>query len=42
MPLKYEKEVPDEHLVELPAPPDMPTLGKNLSDAKGLSESHIE
>ena len=40
MPLKYEKEVPDEPSVELPAPPDMPTLGKISSDANRLSESH--
>ena len=28
IPLKGEKEVPEEPPVELPAPPDMPTLGK--------------
>ena len=40
MPLKEEKEVPDEPPVELPTPPDMPMLGKISSDANGLSESH--
>ena len=40
IPLKGEKEVPEEPPVELPAPPDMPTLGKTSSDANGLSDTH--
>ena len=38
--LRGEKEVPKEPPVELPAPPDMPTLGKTSSDVIGLSDTH--
>ena len=38
--LRGKKEVPAEPTVELPAPPDMPTLGKTSSDVNGLSDTH--
>ena len=40
IPLKGEKEVPEEPPVELPKPPDMPTLGKTSSDVNGFSDTH--
>ena len=40
IPLRGKKEVPEETPVELPAPPDMPTLGKTVFDVNGLSDTH--
>ena len=42
IPLKDEKEVPTEPPVDLPSPPDMPTLGTTSSDADGLADTHNE
>jgi len=42
IPLKDEKEVPAEPPVDLPSPPDMPTLGTTSSDADGLADTHNE
>ena len=40
IPLKDEKDVPDEPPLDLPSPPDMPTLGTNSLDANGFDEKH--
>jgi hypothetical protein len=40
IPLEGEKEVPAEPPIDLPAPPDMPTLGKTAYDANQLSDMH--
>jgi hypothetical protein len=40
IPLKDDKDVPDEPPVDLPSPPDMPTLGTTSSDANGFDDKH--
>jgi hypothetical protein len=42
IPLKDEKVVPDEPPVDLPAPPEMPTLGTTSCDADGFDENYNE
>ena len=42
IPLKDEKVVPDDPLVDLPAPSEMPTLGTTSCDADGFDDNYNE
>ena len=42
IPLKDEKVVPDEPPVDLPAPPEIPTLGTTSCDADRFDDNYNE
>ena len=42
IPFKDKKVVPDEPPVDLPAPPEMPSLGTTSCDADGFDDNYNE